>query len=114
MGQRKTPRSKLESVPRPDGRRQRRINRQRLGELEAELAQRDSELRSVLLQLHGAKNSLGWRLLERFRRFVGRVAPPSSRRSRIYHLFARAFELTLDEGLITLFRKALSLKFRTT
>lgn len=114
VGQKKTGPSKPESVPRPDVRQQRRKNRQRLGELEAELAQRDSELRSVLLQLYGAKNSLGWRLLERFRRFVARVAPPASRRNRIYHLFARAVELTLDEGLITLIRRALSLKFRTT
>jgi GT2 family glycosyltransferase len=87
--------------------------RRRLQEQEEELAERDAELRSALLQLYGIRNSLGWRLLERFRRSVARLAPPSSRRIRIYHLFARAVELVLDEGWLTLFRRALRLRFRT-
>ncbi len=113
VGQRKTGRSKPESAPQAEARPQGRIDRRRLRELEAELAERDADVRSALLQLYGIRNSLGWRLLERFRRLVARLAPPSSRRIRIYHLIARAVELVLDEGWLTLFRRALRLKFRT-
>ena len=87
--------------------------RRGLQELKAELAERDAELRSALLQLYGTRSSLGWRLLERFRRLVACLAPPSSRRIRFYHLTARAVELVLDEGWLTLFRRALRLRFRT-
>lgn len=68
---------------------------ERIEELEAELAEREEDLRAALLELHAIKHSLGWRALERYRRLVRWAAPAGSRRHRLYLLWIKGIEAVL-------------------
>jgi len=58
-------------------------------DLRQRLQIRDEELDSVLRRLSDMENSLGWRLLNRIRPVLRRLAPPGSRRYRILVGMAR-------------------------
>lgn len=57
---------------------------ERVSELESLLIQRETELRSAKAELQTVKGSLGWRILERYRRVAAWLAPPGTRRRQLY------------------------------
>ena len=86
-----------------------------LAELHASLAQKDAataELRGVLQnfeqQMEMIQRSLGYRLLERVRRGINRLAPPGARRRVLFVVWRRAFDIVLTEGWGALLRRVLT------
>ena len=86
-----------------------------LAELSASLAEKDAamaELRGVFQNLEQQvvtiQRSLGYRLLERMRRTINRLAPPGARRRVLFVAWRRAFDIVLTEGWWPLLRRVLS------
>ncbi len=57
--------------------------------------------------LETVTQTLGWRLLQRYRRLRDRVFKPGTRRGRIYALCIKGLKVIINEGWRSLFRKAI-------
>ncbi len=86
-----------------------------LAELHASLAEKDAAQRelgeahqNLHQQIEAIQRSVGYRLLERMRRAVNRLAPPGARRRVLFLAWSRAFDIVLTEGWMSLLRRGLS------
>jgi SAM-dependent methyltransferase len=68
-------------------------------QLQAALGERTDELRVVQTQLDLVQRSAGWKALQRVRGWLGRLAPPGSRREALYRLGRRALNVWIDRGI---------------
>ncbi len=64
-------------------------------------------IRSLEAELRVIQNSLGWRLVEGFRRRVNRLFPESSKRRQLYLKSVSAGKIYLNQGFFTLLREAM-------
>ncbi len=72
----------------------------------ARTVRRQDELIAELrFEFRAARQTIGWKLLERVRRARERLLPPASRRRRPYWLAARVLEVVLDEGAAAVWKK---------
>ena len=85
-----------------------------LAERDGLLAEKDAAIRELRgafqdleQQMEAIQRSLGYRLLERMRRAVNRLAPPGARRRALFVAWCRAFDIVLTEGWGPLLRRAL-------
>ena len=76
-----------------------------LAEKNNELAQKEAHLRDIQMQLQAATSTLGYRLLERVRRGINRLAPLGTRRRIPLALARHALNIVLTEGPMTLLRR---------
>ena len=76
-----------------------------LAEKNKELAQKEAHLRDIQMQLQAATSTLGYRLLERVRRGINRLAPLRTRRRVPLALARHALNIVLTEGPMTLLRR---------
>ena len=65
---------------------------------EATLAETEQQLREVQQQFQAATSALGYRLLERTRAVINRLAPPGTRRRAVLKLFRKGLRIILTEG----------------
>ncbi len=92
----------------------------RLAELEELLAEREAAARYLWGELEGIRGSLGYRLLERYRRVVRAVFPPDSWRGIPYRAARKALRLSIRaagiarrEGFRALFQRASAKAWRS-
>lgn len=78
----------------------------RIASSEATLVEREEQLRVVRQQLHGATNTVGFRLLERARAVINWLAPLKTRRRSVLRLFGQGLRIILSEGWGTFLRRA--------
>ena len=76
-----------------------------LAEKNKELAQKEAHLRDVQMQFQAATSTLGYRLLERVRRRINRLAPLGTRRRVPLALARHSLNIVLTEGPMTLLRR---------
>mgnify|MGYP002260222198 CR=1 FL=1 len=72
---------------------------------EATLAETEQQLREVQQQFQAATSTLGYRLLERTRAVINRIAPPGTRRRAVLKLFRKGLRIILTEGWGTFLRR---------
>src|SRR3990172_5372782 len=65
---------------------------------EATLAETEQQLRQVQQQFQAATSTLGYRLLERTRAVINRLAPPGTLRRGVPKLFRKGLRIILTEG----------------
>jgi len=85
-----------------------------LDKLDASLAEKDAAMtqlrgafQNLEQQMETIQRTIGYRLLERMRRPVNRLAPPGTRRRALFVVPRRAFDIVLTEGWGPLLRRAL-------
>src|SRR3990170_2747883 len=72
---------------------------------EATLAETEQHLREVQQQFQVATSALGYRLLERTRAVINRLAPPGTLRRGVLKLFRKGLRISLAEGWVTFLRR---------
>ena len=76
--------------------------------LKSELAQIQHQLQEAQRYIAAVQSSLGWRFLERVRRFYLRLFPPSTRRGRYFGLFLTALRIWSTEGFKALAKRVVA------
>ncbi|SHM87676.1 Methyltransferase domain-containing protein [Caldanaerovirga acetigignens] len=71
---------------------------QSINELKKQLIEKDNNLLMM-------RNSLGWFLIERYRRFADKIFPPGTKRRAIYELWQKALKTTITSGPVELYKK---------
>ena len=77
----------------------------RIASAEATLAETEQQLREVQQQFQAATSALGYRLLERTRAVINRLAPPGTLRRGVLKLFRKGLRISLAEGWVTFLRR---------
>ncbi|HWR89600.1 MAG TPA: glycosyltransferase, partial [Dissulfurispiraceae bacterium] len=72
---------------------------QRAAELEKQLRDRDGTISGLESAIGAMRDTLGWRMLETFRRWRERLLPPGKRRRRVYDLAVRSVKVFKAEGI---------------
>ena len=80
--------------------------------LEDQIQLKDSQIGKLEATVKEVEESLGWRLIRRYRRFNDRIFRAGTRRRVIIDRLALALGIALDEGLHSLFQRVVDRYFR--
>ena len=74
-------------------------------EINEEINVRDNRVSQLELDLTLIKDTVGWKLLERFRKMRDKILPPGIRPGRIYDLPLKSFKVLKNDGIKVFFNK---------
>lgn len=86
--------------------RELQIRNEEVQSMEARIVERDLAVSNLTAELSVMQHSLGWRLVEGFRRRINRLFPESSKRRWFYLKTLSGVKIFLDRGFLALFRHA--------